>query len=139
MTFEEYVQSWEDMTTQIAVLKKQLKPLTDKEMEMRRAIAESLKSALGDKLKEGVNNWTLPDGRTLKFEYKVKRDIAVAEIGNAREAYMTVNDRPVEFDDLLRIKYELEKKAWNKLDGEAVKAVSRMVTAKEEAPALSLE
>ena len=138
MTFEEYVSQWDDLVGQIAALKKQLKPLTDGEMAMRKAIAKSVMEALGDDWKEGVNTFKLPDGRVLKIGYKLTREVAAAELPAAREEYALLNDAPVAFDDLLRVKYELELKEFRKLEGQAAKVFSRVVTTKEAAPEVEI-
>lgn len=149
-TFEQYVARWDGLRAKAAALTAQkaaltkdidaeLKTLTETEMAMRKAIAESVKTALGDKLKEGVNRFDMADGRKLKLTYAVTRAIDEAQIAVAREAYSKVNDAPVTFDELLRVKYELAKAEWNKLGAGGKLAVSAMVTAKPAAPTLEIE
>ena len=138
MTFEEYVSQWDDLVGQIAALKKQLKPLTDSEMAMRKAIVKSVSEALGDEWKEGMNTFKLSDGRVLKIGYKLTREGAAAELPAAREEYALLNDAPVAFDDLLRVKYELELKEFRKLEGQAAKVFSRVITTKEAAPEVEI-
>lgn len=135
-TFEEYVTAWDTLAAEIDALKKKLKPLTDKEMQMRKAIAEALKAAI--EIKEGVNVLPLNDGRSLAYTHGIKREIEVGELENTREEFRKLNDVEVKFDELLRIKYELEKREWNKLSDAAKKVVSRMIVAKEEAPKLEI-
>lgn len=138
MTFEEYVSQWDDLAGQIAALKKQLKPLTDSEMAMRKAIVKSVAEALGSDWKEGTNTFKLADGRVLKIGYKLTREIAAAELPAAREEYSLLNDAPVAFDDLLRVKYELELREFRKLEGQAAKVFSRVITTKEAAPEVEI-
>lgn len=138
MTFEEYVNQWDDLVRQIEELKKQLKPLTEAELSMRKAIRDSIKSTMGEDWKEGINKFPLPDGRTLKINNKLERKIAESELMAAREEYALLNDAPVTFDELLRIKYELELKAFRKLEGQAAKVFSRVVTTKEAAPEVEI-
>jgi hypothetical protein len=145
-TFEEYVERWAKVGDEIAKLTAQkvaltadidarIKALAPTEMEMRKAIAVSVKTALGEKAKEGVNHWTLPDGRKLKLTLNKTRKIAEPEIKNARAAFELLNEeQPVAFDALLRTKYELEKKEWNKLGDAAKLAISRMITTTDDAP-----
>lgn len=138
LTFEQYVDAWDAKAKEIAKLKAKLKPLEAAEMQMRKAIEVSLKAAIGDELKEGVNDFTMVDGRTIKYTYSVERKISDAEVKNAREAYDKQNDKPVVFDQLLRVKYELDKKNWDTLSGPAKVAVSCMITAKPKAPTLEI-
>jgi len=138
MTFEEYVSQWDDLVGQIAALKKQLKPLTDGEMAMRKAIVKSVAEALGSDWKEGTNTFKLADGRVLKIGYKLTREVAAAELPAAREEYALLNDAPVAFDDLLRVKYELDLREFRKLEGQAAKVFSRVVTTKEAAPEVEI-
>ena len=138
MTFEEYVSQWDGLVGQIAALKKQLKPLTDSEMMMRKAIVKAVAEALGSDWKEGANTFKLADGRVLKIGYKLTREVAAAELPAAREEYALLNDAPVAFDDLLRVKYELELKEFRKLEGQAAKVFSRVITTKEAAPEVEI-
>ena len=149
-TFEQYVDRWDSLRAKAAALTAQkaaltkdidaeLKTLAETEMAMRKAIAESVRTALGDSLKEGVNRFDMADGRRLKFTYAVTRAIDESQIAVAKDAYAKVNDAPVTFDQLLRVKYELEKKEWNKLGAGGKLAVSAMVTAKPAAPTLEIE
>lgn len=138
-TFEDYVKTWDDLVGRIAQAKKDLKLLTDGEMEMRKAIAEAVGKTMPDGLKEGVNAFAMPDGRKLKVTRKIKREIDQAAIGPTREAYAQLNDNPVVFDTLLRVKYELEKREWDKLEGAALLTVTRMITSKDESPVVVLD
>lgn len=138
MTFEEYVSQWDGLVGQIAALKKQLKPLTDSEMAMRKAIVKSVADALGSDWKEGTNTFKLADGRVLKIGYKLTREVAAAELPAAREEYALLNDAPVAFDDLLRVKYELDLREFRKLEGQAAKVFSRVITTKEAAPEVEI-
>jgi hypothetical protein len=99
---------------------------------------DSVRAALGDKFKEGMNNWPLTDGRVLKINCKIDRKIADSELETAKKEYGMLNDVPCTFDELLRIKYELDKKNFNKLTGPAYKAFSRAVITSEQAPEVSL-
>lgn len=137
-TFEEYVDEWDATCAQIAAITKQLKPLKDKEMVMRRALEQSVREHLGADWREGVNKLTLADGRVLKVTHSVKRTVEAGELPAARELYARLNDAPVSFDDLLRVKYELDKRNFDKLEGEAAKVFSRVLVAKDEAPKVEL-
>jgi hypothetical protein len=138
VTFEEYVSQWDSLCGQIEELKRKLAPLAAQELTMRKAIRDSVKTALGDAWKEGTNNLILQDGRTLKVVQSVSRKIDQDLIEITRKTYELVNDRPVVFDDLLRVKYELAKEPFSKLSGEALLVVSRMITSKDEAPEVKL-
>jgi hypothetical protein len=137
--FEKYVAEWDSLVGQIEQIKKQLKPLTDKEMEMRKSIHSSVCAALGDNLKEGTNTYTMPSGRKLKIVNNFKREIEVSMIPTAREAFSKLNDTSVSFDQLLRVKYELEKRAWSSLSDAAKRAVSTMISTRPDTPQISLD
>lgn len=137
--FLAYVAEWYTLQQQIEAAKANMKPLVDKELKMRKALGESIATALGDKLKEGVNHYPLEDGRSLKFTYAVDRAIVEADISATREAYLLQNDRTVDFDSLLRVKYELSKREYDKLTPEAKMIISRMLTVKPKAPTLEME
>jgi len=152
MTFEEYVQDWDGTKVKIANLVDQKKRLTADidaeivklaatEMTMRKAIANNVVTSLGDNLKEGVNNWNMSNGRSLKLTHKIDRKIDEAQIAMAREEYAKVNDSDgVTFDQLLRIKYELEVREFRKIEDKvgAALAVSRMLVSSTPAHVLEL-
>ena len=137
-TFEGYVDAWNDLQGEIEKRKAALKPLTDKELTMRKHIAEAVKTASGDTWKEGVNTFLLPDMRALKVTIPLKREIDIPSIPAAREAFRKLNDLPITFDELLRTKYELEKKAFDKLGPAAKVAISDMIVVKPQAPTVEL-
>lgn len=138
-TFEEYVKDWDDTVAQIEALNETLKPLKAREMAMRKAIAASVQEALGADWKEGMNAYPLSSGRKLKVNNKLKRVIEVGEIEGTRAAFEALNDRPDSFDELLRIKYELDKRSFDKLSDAARHVVSRMLVTKPEAPEVKLD
>jgi len=138
-TFEEYVAKWDTLVAQIEVFKRQMKPLVEKEMEMRRAIHRQIAAAMGDLFKEGMNNYPMLDGRKLKVQNGIKREIDTIMIPVAREAYRLLNHREVPFDDLLRTKFELSKVDWNKVSVEGKAAVSVMITSKPDTPSVVLD
>lgn len=129
-TFEEYVSEWDRLVGQIEALKAQIKPLAATEMEMRKAIRDSVATAMGANYREGVNKFPMQDGRTLKVTNGIKREIDEASIAAALEAFGKLNDHTVAFDSLLRVKYELAKIEWNKLTDAEKAAVSVMIVAK---------
>lgn len=139
-TFSDYVQSWDDLCGQIEKLKAQLKPLTTREGIMRKAIADRVKEALGDDWKEGVNNFTLPDMRVLKVTNKLKRDVVVSgkQLDELRAKFDAVNDRPCNFDDLLRTKHEVVISEFRKLEGTSALVFAAAITTKPSAPEVSL-
>lgn len=130
-TFEGYVDRW----TQI---KREAKRLAEAEMEMRKAIMASIRQARGDEFKEGANGVKMADGRKITGTHKINRSLQQDQIEAVRERYMALNDRPVDFDDLLKVSYDLVISQFRKLDGEALKVVSDMVTAKEGSPEVKL-
>ena len=133
-TFEEYVSEWESLAKTIADNKDDMRAIVSKEMVMRKAIEASVKEAAGSHWREGVNKFPLPDGRTLKITHKVSRTIDPEQLEVVREQYQQLNDRTVEFDDLYRVKYEINKRELDKLSDNARLVLSRMLTNKPAAP-----
>lgn len=132
-TFDEYVDEWQK-------IKREAKALADKEMQMRKAIAASVAAAQpGGLLKEGVNNLTTPNGRKLKITHKINRSLQEAEFGPARANFNSINDRPCDFDDLLKVEYKLVVSQFRKLEGPALAAFSDVMTAKDGAPEIVVE
>lgn len=129
-TFEGYLDQW-DAVAQAAGLLKTL------EMDMRKAIAQSV----FPNPVEGTNTHTLPDGRKLKLTHKYTRSLDESQIESTRAAYMELNDRPVDFDDLLKVRYELATTAYRKLEvgTPASLTISQMITVKPSAPSLELK
>lgn len=139
--FEKVVNEHDQLSALIAEVESTVKILKAEERIMRDGIAASLTTFFGKALKEGVNNYVLSNLRKLKFTYKVKREIEMSMVSVARAKFEAATDKVGSFDDLLRLKYELDKKAWNKIaaGGEASKAVSEMIVAKPEAPTIEVD
>lgn len=149
-TFEQYVDTWDGIVVkrqQIAAkiseltahLTNQLRDLNEQEIEMRKAIVEAVRVATPD-FKEGTNRHVLADGRTLKLVNKIDRTIEVEEIANTRAAYVELGDAAtVDFDALLRKKYELDKATWNKLGDKAKAVVAPMIVSKPAAPTVAFD
>lgn len=139
--FEKIVNEHADLQALIAEVKAVLKPTETAERKLRDGIADSLRAFYGDSIKEGVNNYELSNARTLKFDNKIKREIDVAHVTNAREAFDTADDVPAgtTFDSLLRVKYELNKTPWKKLGPNATHAFSRCMVTKHEAPGVKVD
>lgn len=138
MTFDKYVAQWDALCKQIDELQRKLKPLKEAEMAMRKSMAESVEEALGDRWREGVNKYNLSDGRVLKVTHTVKREVDMTGVEQARQEYSQLNDVPCTFDELFRVKLELDKKQWNTLGPAARGAVSHAITAKPQAPTVAL-
>lgn len=126
-TFEEYVDEW-------LSIKKEAKRLAELEMNMRKAIMQSIRNAKGDEFKEGANTLAMGDGRKITCTHKVNRIIDQSQIEVIREEYNALNDRPVPFDDLLKVKYDLVIGPFRKLEGRALEVISDLVTSKEGSP-----
>lgn len=139
--FEVVVNAHDQLAALLAELKKTMKPLETEERTMRDGIAESLIKFFGAKLNDGVNNYLLTNLRKLKYTHKVKRSIEDSMIAVARAKFEAASDKVGAFDDVLRVKHELDTKAWKKLaaGGEAFKACSEMIVAKTEAPVLEID
>lgn len=135
-TFEEYVTEWYALKQEIAKRKAEMADIVTREMSMRKAIAESIDKVMP--LKEGVNKMNLPDGRVVKLTHKLNWKVDVEHLSTTREKFEQINDRPVEFDDLLRVKYELDKKSYNKLGDNAKTVVSSMLTVSPAAPDIEI-
>lgn len=121
MTFDEYVLEWEKLASEVARRKAEMDDLVKREQEMRREFSKGLT------LEEGTNKISLGDGRTLVITNTIERKVDEGSIALARTEYEKLNERPVEFDTLLRIKYEVDKRQWNKLTDAGRLAVSRMI------------
>lgn len=126
-TFDQYVDRW-------AAIKRQAKRLAEAEMGMRLAIRESVKQHVGSAWKEGANNLPMSDGRKLTVTHKVNRSLDQSLLPVVRERYNLLNDRPVAFDDLVKVSYDLVVGPYRKLDGEAAQVFSDLVTSKDGAP-----
>lgn len=138
--FEEAINKWYEYQQLQAAVKDAMKAVDLAERELRDGIAASLKAFFADNLKEGTNNYVMSNGRKLKYTHKVDRKITEAELKNAREAYeAAAKEGDPTFDALLRLKYELAKKEWDKASDDAVKAFSRCMTTKDAAPALEVD
>jgi len=140
--FERAVNDHNDLQAFIAEVKDLLKPHETEERTKRDALTVSLNSYFGSKLKEGVNTYTLSNGRKLKYTYKVDRKVDNAQVAVARAAFDESADKPagMVFDDMLRVKYELADAPYKKVTGEAAKlAVSRMLVTKAAASTLTVD
>lgn len=131
-TFEQYVDRW-------AAIKREAKRLADAEMAMRKAILASVKAHCGQDFKEGANTIDLGEGRKLTVTHKINRTLAKDQIEPVREKYNALNDRPVPFDDLLKIEYSLVVSSFRKLDGAAGAVFSDLVTSKEGSPEIVIK
>jgi hypothetical protein len=144
--FIEYVNNWDEQVArkeELVAQKKaltadidtELATLTADEMTTRKGLATAIVTALGDTAKEGVNKYTLTDGRKLKVTVSKTRTIEVSEIANARVEWDKLNEHSlIAFDSVFRLKHELAKAEWNKLtDGERL-VMSRVVVTKDAAP-----
>lgn len=143
--FEVSVNDWREQQALIADIKKLLRPLEEDERAARDAIAASLRTYFGAELKEGVNTYSLSNGRKLKMGHKIDRKIDESMVDVARDAYRKALEDPANwgpeksFDELLRIKYELAVAPFKKLSTAAATAVSRMIVAKPAAPTLEVD
>ena len=139
--FEQVVNAHDHLAGLLEQVKKSLKPLELAERTMRDGIAASLIAYFGTKLNEGVNNYILSNMRKLKFTHKVERKIEPSMVAVARAKFDAAGDKLGSFDDVLRIKYELEAKPWKKLvkGGEAYMACSEMIVSKPAAPVLEVD
>ena len=139
--FERTVNEHAELVAAIAEIKGLLKPLETAERKLRDGLAESLKTWLGENLKEGVNTYELSNLVKLKFENKIDRKIEISEIENARSAYDAIagGAGTLSFDELLNTKYELAKSQYNKIGDEAKHAVSRMIVSKPAAPVVRVD
>lgn len=141
--FEQAVNQWSDTAAKIAAIKAELKIMEAAERKMRQGITNSLVAFFGDDLKEGVNNYELSNGRTLKFTHKVTRTLDADKLREAEQQFNEANDVPsdVHFDDLVRIKYEVSVSTLRKLDvnGTAYRAFAHAMTTKPATPLLDID
>lgn len=126
----EYLDSW-------LKLKGIVKDLTQIETTMRKAL---FATTFPDP-KEGANVFELPDGRKLVATYKINRTIDEKLVQATRAEYELLHDRPIPFDELLKVKHELVISAYRKLgeaSGAASNVISKMITAKPGAPSMEV-
>lgn len=134
-THAEYLDSW-------LKIKDIAKSLSDTEMTMRKALF----AATFPDPKEGANTFVLADGRKLSATHKINRSIDEALLQPTRAEYELLNDRPINFDELLKVKHELVTSAFRKLQpakgeapGPAYVVISKMITAKPGSPSMEVK
>ena len=140
--FEGVINTWDEAQQLATFLKGLIKPYVEAEKKQRDAIVAVLNPWLEERgeLKEGVNSYELSNGRALKYTYAIDRKVDTTSVANTRKDYETAaTAEDPAFDDLLRVKYELEIKPFRKLSDEAAKAVSRMVTSKPKSGELEVD
>ena len=132
-THAEYLDSW-------LKIKDLAKSLAATEMTMRKALF----AATFPSPKEGANIFELQDGRKLAAIYKINRFIDESMVQATRAEYALLNERPVDFDELLKVKHELVTRAYRKLQpgeeapGAAYNVISKMITAKPGSPTMEV-
>lgn len=138
--FEELVNQWAEQKDALQAIKDAMDTITVSERQLRDRLAEGLRQYYGINLKEGVNNYELSNGRKLKFTHKVERKISEPDLAAAKDAFTKAavpGDKT--FEELLRVKYELDKRNYDKLSEPAANAFSRCLTTKHAAPALEVD
>lgn len=132
-THAEYLDSW-------LKIKDLAKSLSQTEMTMRKALF----AATFPDPREGSNVFELPDGRKLAATYKINRTIDESLVQATRAEYELLNERPMDFDELLKVKHELVTSAYRKLQpgeedpGAAYIVISKMITAKPGSPTMEV-
>jgi len=126
-SFEEFVKRWEVIASAVKTL--QLVERTHRDAIIKAAFPTP---------RIGVNTHNLPDGTQLKATIKTTRSVIESMIAPTRAEYELLNEPGVPFDNLLRVKYELEVAQWRKIDGHALRVVSRMLETKQGAPSLEV-
>ena len=133
-THAEYLDSW-------LKIKDLAKSLAQTEMTMRKALFAATFPAP----KEGSNVFELPDGRKLAATYKINRTIDESLVQATRAEYELLNERPVDFDELLKVKHDLVTSAFRKLQpandeapSSAYVVISKMITAKPGSPTMEV-
>ncbi len=125
-TFEEYVTAW-------LALKSLMDELRRTETLARKHIAAAAFPQIASPdCAEGVHHFNMADGRKITYTHKISRKVDEALISAVRDEYLTLNDRPVNFDDLIKAKYEVSVSELRKIDkGTPAEAViAKMLTAK---------
>lgn len=142
--FERSVNEHYDLVRIQDTIKEATKPLNTDERKLRDGLADSLRTFFGPKLKEGVNNYDLSNGRKLKLEHKVERKVDEAAVVDARRAYEQAGQEEqltTDFDSMLRVKHELDKRSFNKLvaGSKAATAFARCIVTKFAAPGIKVD
>lgn len=139
--FEEAVNAHDQLAALLDRVQSATKPLAAEERQMRDGIAASLIAFFKDGLTEGVNTYVLSNLRKLKFTYKVERKVDMAMVAVAREKFAAAEDKVGTFDQLVRVKMELEVKPYRKLPhgGAAWLAISEMLVSKPAAPTIEVD
>jgi len=99
----------------------ELKAMVDKLSAEERALREDIAAEAFPEPKEGVNNLELPDGRVLKVNHKVYRN--VDEKGLAQSSL-----DPEVKEKLFRVKHSLRLTPYRELDHETRRKVDRVIT-----------
>ena len=138
--FEECLNDWYELQQLQEAVKQAMDGINKEERILRDRYAESLRSYFGDNLNEGVNTYTLSNDRKLKLTHKVDRKVEASALQEARKFYEeAAQPGDKAFDDVLRVKYELDKRNYDKLSPAAAYAFSRCLVTKYATPTLSLD
>lgn len=142
--FEKSVNDYDDVKALQQKLADLKKVVDTEERRQRDGLADSLRDFFAAGLKEGVNDYTLSNGRKLKLTHGVDRKIDNSQLAVARAAFEQVGtdgeeDLPCTFDALLRPKYEIVAAEKKKLGVLAWAAFSRCITSKFKAATLVVD
>ncbi|MGL5737166.1 MAG: DUF7173 family protein, partial [Beijerinckiaceae bacterium] len=114
--FEQAVNEWYALQSLQDAVKTAMKRVNEAERTMRDALADSLRKHMKADLKEGVNAYSLSNGRKLKLSHNIDRKIDETGLADSRKFYAeNATEGDPAFDALLRVKYELNVAPWRKL------------------------
>lgn len=118
---------WYELRKQIEAFK----AVTTQEMFLRKKIA----AALFPNPEEGVNKFELAGGYVLKYGHTLERKIDEGALAALTDKFEELN---ISKDDLIRLKPELEKKAYNKLSDEQRKVFDLALVIKPGSPTMEI-
>jgi hypothetical protein len=112
------MERWEELTEALARLQAE-----------ERALREAIFAGTFPNPKEGMNTYTLPDGRKVKGQYRINR-----KVEQTKAASLPTKIR----NKFFRTKYELNKTAFNDGDEEELSVVYEVLTETPGLPGLDI-
>lgn len=125
------LKEWGTLTAEINEVKEKLKPLTDREMVLRKELASHFENVI-----EGTKNvLELANGYSLKLNYKLKRSVDEAAFNANLEAMKKAN---VPVDILFKTEPTLVKGIYSKLNASQIELVDQCLVTTPDTPTLEM-